>query len=164
MHPIELEKVDYFTNGYSSTVELNFRVISGGVLNDLELDKIRFYLGGLEFVSQELYLFLHRYVTEIEVSIPTPEEKDISFKLDKSSIASVGFSEDENILPKHQNVFHGYMLMQEYFCYRDKFNFVDIKGFEKLRGLKSDILDNQKEFRVSIHFDRHLSIADDLQL
>ena len=164
LHPIELEKVDYFTNGYTSTIELDFRVTSGGVLDNLELDKLRFYLGGSEFVSQELHLFLHRYVTNIEVSIPELQDKSIGFKLDANVIESVGFAENENILPKHQNVFHAYVLMQEYFCYRDKFNFVDMKGFEKLRGLKSDILESQNSFRVSIHFDRHLSIADDLQL
>jgi len=164
LHPIELEKVNYFTNGYSSTIELDFRVISGGVLDNLQLDKLRFYLGGSEFVSQELQLFLHRYVTNIEVSIPELQDKSVGFQLDERSIKSVGFAEDENILPKHQNVFHAYVLMQEYFCYRDKFNFVDIEGFEKLRGLKSDILENQNSFRVSINLNRHLSIADDLKL
>jgi type VI secretion system protein ImpG len=164
LHPIMLEKVDYFTNGYASTIELNFSVTSGGVLDNLKLDKLRFYLGGSEFVSQELHLFLHRYVTSIEVSIPNLQDKSIGFKLDANAIESVGFAENENILPKHQNVFHAYVLMQEYFCYRDKFNFIDMKGFEKLRGLKGDILESQNSFRVSIHFDRHLSIADDLRL
>jgi type VI secretion system protein ImpG len=164
LHPIELEKVNYFTNGYSSTIELDFKVTSGGVLDNLQLDKLRFYLGGSEFVSQELHLFLHRYVTNIEVSIPELHDKSIGFQLDERVIKSVGFAEDENILPKHQNVFHAYVLMQEYFCYRDKFNFVDIEGFEKLRGLKSDVLETQNSFRVSINFNRHLSIADDLKL
>ena len=164
LHPIELEKIDYFTNGYTSTIELDFRLLSGAVLDNLELDKLRFYLGGSEFVSQELHLFLHRYVTNIEVSIPDLDDNSIGFSLGDNAISSVGFAEDENILPKHQNVFHAYVLMQEYFCYREKFNFVDMNGFEKLKGLKSDILETQNSFRVSIHFDRHLSITEELKV
>ena len=164
LHPIELERVGYFTNGYSSTIELDLRVTSEGVLDNLELDKLRFYLGGSEYVSQELHLFLHRYVSSIEVTIPDLQDKSIGFTLEPNAIKSVGFAEDENILPKHQNVFHAYVLMQEYFCYRDKFNFLDMKGFEKLRGLKSDILETQNSFRVSIHLDRHLTISEDLHL
>jgi len=164
LHPIELKKVNYFTNGYSSTIELDFNLTSGALLDNLDLDTLRFYLGGSEFVSQELHLFLHRYVSSIEVGIPELSSKEPLFTLEKNAIASVGFAEDQNMLPKQQNVFHAYVLMQEYFCYRDKFNFVDMKGFKKFKGLKSDILEKYSNFRVSIYFDRHLSIADDLKV
>lgn len=164
LHPLELKEVDYFTNGYTSTIELDFQVTSGGVLDNLSLETLRLYLGGSEFISQELHLFLNRYVTSIEVSIPETNDKNLNFTLDKHAIQSVGFAEDENILPKQQNIFHAYVLMQEYFCYRDKFNFIDINGFKRLRTLKSDILEKYNNFRVSIHFDRHLTIADELKL
>jgi len=163
LHPLELKKVNYFTNGYSSTIELDFNLTSGSLLDNLTLDNLRFYLGGSEFVSQELHLYLHRYVSSIEVSLPELQSKVPLFSLDKNAVSSVGFEEDENILPKQENVFHAYVLMQEYFCYRDKFNFVDIKGFKKFKGLKPEILQKHSSFRVSIHFDRHLGIADDLK-
>lgn len=164
LHPISLDNINYFINGYSSTIELDFSVTSGGRLDNLSLETLRFYLGGSEFVSQELHLFLSRYVSGIEVSIPNLDSKGVIFTLEKNAISSVGFDEKENILPKQQNVFHAYVLMQEYFCYRDKFNFIDIKGFERLKKIKKDILENQNHFRVSIHFDRHLTISDDLKL
>lgn len=164
LHPISLDNINYFINGYSSTIELDFSVTSGGRLDNLSLETLRFYLGGSEFVSQELHLFLSRYVSGIEVSIPNLDAKGLHFTLDQSAISSVGFEESENILPKQQNVFHAYVLMQEYFCYRDKFNFIDIKGFEGLKKIKKDILENQNHFRISIHFDRHLTISDDLKL
>lgn len=164
LHPISLNNINYFINGYSSTIELDFKVTSGGCLDNLSLERLRFYLGGSEFVSQELHLFLSRYVSGIEVNIPNLDDKGLHFTLAQSAISSVGFDETENMLPKQQNVFHAYVLMQEYFCYRDKFNFIDIKGFEGLKKIKKDILENQNHFRISIHFDRHLTIADELKL
>jgi len=164
LHPIRLEKIDYFINGYSSTIVLDLEVTSGGVLNNLTLDTLRFYLGGSEFVSQELHLFLSRYVSSIEVTIPHVKDKSLKFNLDKNAIESIGFAENQNILPKQQNVFHAYVLMQEYFCYRDKFNFIDIKGLTKLQSFKKDILEHHKHFRVNINFERHLTIADDLKV
>ena len=164
LHPLELSKVDYFTNGYTSTIALDLSVTSGGVLDNLDLDKLRFYLGGSEFVSQELHLYLHRYVTDIEVEVLDDNNSNRTFLLEKNVIKSVGFSENENMLPKHQNVFHAYILMQEYFCYRDKFNFIDIEGLEKLKNINSTILKKSKTFRLSIHFDRHLTISEDLKL
>ena len=164
LHPIALKEINYFINGYTSTIELEIELTSGALLSDLELEYLRFYLGGSEFVSQELQLFLQRYVSKIEVSVPTSNKHQTLFSLESNAISSVGFAEEQNILPRHQNVFQGYVLMQEYFCYREKFNFIDINGFREFRAVKPEILENHSSFRVSIHFDRHLSIADDLRL
>ena len=164
LHPIVLKEVNYFINGYTSTIELEIELTSGALLSDLELAYLRFYLGGSEFVSQELQLFLQRYVSKIDISVPTDNKHQTLFSLEANAISSVGFDEEQNILPRHQNVFKGYVLMQEYFCYREKFNFIDINGFKQFRAVKPEILEKHNAFRVSIHFDRHLSIADDLHL
>lgn len=163
--PIELDKINYYTSGYSSTIELDIKTIANKNLSELEMDKLRFYLGGIDYISQELNLYLHRYVEGIELSLVDVDngEESIEIKLPIDSISTVGFSENKNILPRQQNVFYGYLLLQEYFCYRDKFNFIDISGFSRLKNISEEVLEKCNSFKLKIHFKRHLEISEKIE-
>lgn len=162
VHPIQITKVNYFTNGFGSTIELTFNMTAKINLSHLSLDTLRLYLHGSEHLSQELNLYLNRYVTELEILLGDEEESIL--KLPPSVIKAVGFEESQNILPRQQNVFYGYILLQEYFCYRDKFNFIDIENLNELFLSSKQELENFSHFRLQIHFDRHLKISDNLNL
>lgn len=63
----------------------------------------------------------------------------------------MGFAHDEGIYPYPPNSFAGYRILQEYFCFPEKFHFIDIIGLE--RGLHKERLKSVGECReFSLHF------------
>src|SRR4029077_10946558 len=47
-------------------------------------------------------------------------------------LRAVGFSAEEALLPYPRRSFLAYRLLQEYFCFPEKFLFVDVGGFDQL--------------------------------
>src|SRR5690606_27164007 len=54
--------------------------------------------------------------------------------LPASALKPVGFAEDEGLLPHPRRSFLGYRLLQEYFAFPDKFFFLDLEGFDRVRA------------------------------
>lgn len=52
--------------------------------------------------------------------------------LPSHSLSEVGFGRDEAILPYGDTSFQGYRLLQEYFCFPQKFLFFDLKNLDLL--------------------------------
>ena len=64
----------------------------------------------------------------------------------------VGFDETESLLPIDQHTHHAYRLLMEYFCFPEKFNYLNLN----LNFLKH-LLDEQNEFEVRIHLKLNLN-------
>jgi type VI secretion system protein ImpG len=96
------------------------------------------------------------YVHDIEIIV----KKETATKiLSSKSIMPVGFAENEQILPAYKNVFHGYTLLQEYFCYPDKFHFIDICDLNVLKDFSEELLDKSTTFSIKINFTKKLQIT-----
>ncbi|SFV51328.1 Protein ImpG/VasA [hydrothermal vent metagenome] len=156
--PLKVEKVEYFSSGFSSTIEIDIAMTSQGSLLDLDMDKLRFYLGGSNHISEELYLYLNRFIENITLIVGEADER-VECTLGNDTISAVGFGKNENILPKKETIFQGYMLIQEFFCYRDKFSFIDISGFDKLKRVSKE---NSNSFRIKIELKRELELSKKL--
>ena len=50
----------------------------------------------------------------------------------RRSLRPVGFGEDEGMLPYSRRSFTGYRLLQEYFCFPQKFFFIDLSGLDQV--------------------------------
>ncbi len=159
--PLRIDKVEYFSNGFSSTIEIDIAMTSQGSLLDLDISKLRFYLGGSNRISEELYLYLNRFIESIKILVGQDDDR-VELKLKNDTLLAVGFGEDENILPKQETLFQGYMLIQEFFCYKDKFKFIDILGFDKLKEVSPNILETNKSFRIKIELKRELELSNKL--
>ncbi|RXJ87620.1 type VI secretion system baseplate subunit TssF [Arcobacter sp. CECT 8985] len=158
--PFELEKVSYFTYSKKSELELTFQMTTTGTLNDITFDKLRLYLGGSKFIAQDLYLFLINYVQKIEVSINSNEKKElVSTQIPKDSIKPVGF-DNQDLLPYSLNVFDGYKLLQEYFCFKDKFLFIDINNLFNINYLSNKILEKSRSFTIKIDLDKKITQSE----
>ncbi|MEF9956419.1 MAG: type VI secretion system baseplate subunit TssF [Acinetobacter sp.] len=64
----------------------------------------------------------------------------------------MGFTEQENLLPIDQHTHHAYRLLMEYFCFPEKFNYLNF-DLSVLKGL----LQQQKNFEVLIHLKLNLN-------
>ncbi|CNH73686.1 type VI secretion system baseplate subunit TssF [Yersinia pekkanenii] len=100
---------------FASKTELN--------LQDLQLNKLRFYLGEDNYTSTQLYFWISHYFERAElvvngITIPMP---DFDFN-------PVGFERDDALLPYPKNAYMGYRILQEYFCFPEGFLFFDVNG------------------------------------
>ena len=154
--PLDIVKAQYYTSGEDSTVELNFKTNANVSLQDLNLNSLRIFIGNHEHISNNLYLYLMNYVKDIEIIV----KKETAIKvLQNDSIKPVGFSENEQILPAHKNIFHGYTLLQEYFCYLDKFHFIDIFNLNVIKEFSEELLERSYTFSIKINFTKKLQIT-----
>lgn len=102
-------------------------------LSRLPLRRLRVYLADEPIRASTLLLWLRRYGTHVELRNPANQR---SMRLAHETIAPVGFSRDQGILPYPSHSFLGYRLLQEYFTCPAKFYFLDFTGLEKLANLE----------------------------
>jgi len=97
----------------------------------LALGSLRFYLSGESNLVHALYELLLNNCAQILVRDPAnPKLRPI--ELPAGSLRSIGFGEDEAMLPYTRRSFAGYRLLQEYFAFPEKFFFIELAGLEAL--------------------------------
>ena len=156
VYPLEIIDAHYYNEGEQSIIEISFKTLQDISLDDLNLEKLRLYIGDHEHVSDNLYLELMQNVDSVDVVV---EKEFYEKKLKNGSIKPVGFSDDENILPQIKNVFSGYRLLKEYFCYRDKYHFIDIINLDILKKFPESVLKKKHGFSLKIKLSRKLKIT-----
>ena len=158
--PLELHNVKYLTYGQKATIELDLKMSVSGDLSDVNFETLRLFLGGSKFMAKELYLYLNRYVENIEVIIKDKKDKEIDkIYLPKKSVSAVGFNAAQTIVPHPKNSFDGYVMMQEYFCFADKHLFLDIDNLKQIERISGDSLSQSNSFSLKFHFSKRLSTA-----
>jgi type VI secretion system protein ImpG len=94
------------------------------------LHSLRFYLNGESGVIHALYELLCNNCTLIVAR--DPQKKLPPVLLPASALTPVGFEENEALWPYPRPSFAGYRLLQEYFCFPNKFFFFDLNGLEQI--------------------------------
>jgi type VI secretion system protein ImpG len=145
-------------SGRLHQLRLQFRATAGADFSKLSFDKIRLYLHGNPGFS--LYLWFCRYIKSIIVRHKRPDAPDKHIRLEPSAIEPAGFDESEGLLPYPDTSFEGYRYLQEYFCFPEKFLFIDITGLD---CLNTDEIGNFFEivFELSRPFPSSLRITRD---
>lgn len=155
--PLGLNNVNYYISGKESILELKMQMTASGTLNEITLGNLRIYLSGSKFIAQDIYLFLMNFVQGIDIHINDSNDQVISeLSIDKNSIKPVGFGTNDTLTPKPQNIFDGYFLIQDFFCFKDKFLFVDISNLAQLKNLDEQILKQSRSFTIRINFSKKI--------
>lgn len=106
--------------------------------SSLKLDDIRMYLRGSNVLVNSLYQTLLNNVCAVAIA-DSPWDEKAEF-ISPEAIMPVGFDVDEILVPKSDRTFSGYSLLNEYFVFPQKFNFIDITGLHrKLKGRREKI-------------------------
>jgi len=154
--PLQLVRADYLAGDLSAvgvrasdeaTAVLRLRLQLPPNCNfaQLPLDHLTFYINGLGRipVAEPLYeeIFTCKRGLVIQ-STQNPIQRLAS--LPASHIRSVGFGDDEALLPVDARVFQGYRLLREYFAFPQRFLFFDLAGLNdglrKCRDREVDLL------------------------
>ena len=120
------------TSDSSGAVRLELRCAKDITFPDLQIDRLRFYLDGEAGFINALYELLFTRLTRIVVRDLAPGSKFVPVTLPASALKAVGFAENEEMLPYSRRSFSGHHLLMEYFCFPEKFFFIDVTGLAPL--------------------------------
>ncbi|MZI93107.1 type VI secretion system baseplate subunit TssF [Vibrio sp. CAIM 722] len=130
----------------ATTISLDMCLNGDISAGDAKLGKLRFYLGGDQYSSQMLYLWLNHYLAKISVEV-----NGVEFSLPKNAFSTVGFESEQSLLPYPSNVYEGYRILQEYLSFPEAFHFIDIAGLS--HALPKNV---HGEFKLKISFSKTL--------
>ncbi len=150
--PIQLENLSFQTNpsahihlNQNATLNLKFDLLNSSK-NWLKHEKLPIYLDAISnFPLQVLDHIFHRE-TSFSLRI---NQKVIAIK---NPFEVMGFDESESLLPVDQHTHHAYRLLIEYFCFPEKFSYLNL-NLDFLKHLKAENL----SFEIQIHLKLNLN-------
>jgi type VI secretion system protein ImpG len=147
-YPVELWPLQLSSAGFESPAQFDFLDTSAQVasvlrlrlnlqgitLQELSLNKLRFYLRGDPTLVNTLYELLFCHVLKVAI---LPENSKSPVYLPPNSILPVGFGAAEGVIPYPSHALPAYRLLQEYFTFPEKFHFFDISNLKLNKGGKT---------------------------
>ncbi|HHA1936139.1 TPA: type VI secretion system baseplate subunit TssF [Enterobacter ludwigii] len=121
--PATLENVSAHSGTDVSAITLDLTLPVPVTLEQLDLSKLRFYLGGDAWTARELYFWLSDRLAWVELEV-----NGTRFRQPASILKTSGFAREEALLPYPGNVYSGYRILQEYFCFPESFLFFHLAG------------------------------------
>ncbi|MFP1944808.1 type VI secretion system baseplate subunit TssF [Lonsdalea quercina] len=123
VYPADIRDISVQSGNDLSKISLEFNLHGPMLLNELQLDKLRFYLGGDSYTAYELYFWLSSKLSHIELEIDGTR-----FRQEASTLKTIGFEREDALLPYPSNVYSGYRILQEFFCFPETFLFFQLSG------------------------------------
>jgi type VI secretion system protein ImpG len=123
------------TPGRPVRLTLLLRSAAKAKLEDADLGTVRLHLAGDARTSLTLYLLLAAHVEHVTVSDGSQDSRRREHLLPKGHVSAAGLTLGEAVVPRPSHVFGGYGLLQEYFAFKERFLFVDVRGVD--RAVKS---------------------------
>lgn len=117
----------------AGALRVKLRTRSDLNFSTLGLDRLRFFLNGEPSLVYPLYEMLGNATLRIIARDASSTSRARPIELHPSQLRPLGFEEDEAMLPYGRRSFSGYRLLQEYFCFPEKFLFYELTGLEALR-------------------------------
>ncbi len=115
--------------GAKSVLKISLETFSTSMaFSELGIERIRFYLKGQSQHINPLYQLLLNQCMNVVVA--GSEDDTSAIHIGKDCIESVGFNEEQGILPYPPSSFIGYRLLTEYFVFPEKFMFVELTNIK----------------------------------
>lgn len=125
-------------------IRLELQCQGGVSFNELQIDRLRFYLDGEGQSGHALYELLLNKTREVWIRPAGSKPGGKPVVLPASCLQPVGFGEEDGLLPYPPHALMGYRLLQEYFTFPQKFLFVDLTRFPEASqadlGDKAEVL------------------------
>lgn len=113
-------------------VRIELQALGAAKFSTLQLSDLRFYLGGEPQAAHWMYELLLNSVSGVLLRYTEKGGKKQTIVLGRDAVREVGFVRDEALLPYADTSFQGYRLLQEYFCFPQKFLFIDVAQLDRL--------------------------------
>ncbi|EOU9513489.1 type VI secretion system baseplate subunit TssF [Cronobacter dublinensis] len=111
---------------------LRVRIACDGpvLLNHLDFDRLDFFLSGPDIQALQLLELLMEH--RVGIFCQTVGPKPARVVLGDDALRQEGFEADQALLPDDLRNFDGYRLLQEYFAFPARFQFLSLSGIKKL--------------------------------
>ncbi len=136
--PVELTEARYFSGtsalanlglkdlrGAKAGIRFRFRATAGLAFDELPLDSLALYLRGADELPKKVYEQMLANCTGTIIR-PKGGKDPWQVRLEKSSVRSLGFDNEQSLLPYTRRSFQGYRLLQEYFAFPERYLFVEL--------------------------------------
>jgi type VI secretion system protein ImpG len=147
--PVDLVEARFFTHSGAQaglnvqlppTVKAGVRLrlrADGIAFKDLPLDRLSLHLRGADEVPVRIY---ERLLGSVEGVLVTPVGRPAAWHrlLPKTALQPQGFAESDALLPSGKRTFQGFRLLQEYFAFPQRFQFLEIAGLQAALRLCPD--------------------------
>ena len=158
--PMELVEAKMFTHGgaeagldvrlpaaVKAALRLRLRTTGGIAFRDLPLDRLCLHLRGGDDLPARIY---EKILAGVEGVLVAPAGRPAAWHrlLPKTALRPVGFDEAEALLPSGERTFQGYRLLQEYFAFPQRYQFVEVCG---LRPALAACADNEIELTILLN-------------
>lgn len=112
-----------------SALRLRIEVCGGNLLNELDLDRLDFFLNGTDVhTTRLLELIVGKCCGVLCHGVDRPAAT--VGRLGPDAVRHEGFEVDQALLPADTRVFQGYRLLQEYAAFAERFLFFSINGLK----------------------------------
>jgi type VI secretion system protein ImpG len=118
-----------------AALRIRLRTVGDASFEDLEVERLRFYLNAQTGVLHRLYELFLRDPLGLAVQAGGRAPR----LLPRESIRPVGFGREEGLLFYPPESFVGYRILQEYFAFPEKFMFVELANFDAGTGQELEL-------------------------
>ncbi len=112
-------------------IRIRLRTTAGLNMNELQLDRLTFYLQGAGATPMRLYeqVFAHSIAV-----VAQPADKPVKSQkvIKPENIKRVGFDNEQKLLPFDNRSFQGYRLLHEYFAFPQRFMYMELCGLAEV--------------------------------
>ncbi|HXJ24016.1 MAG TPA: type VI secretion system baseplate subunit TssF [Polyangia bacterium] len=110
-----------------AAVRLQLRATAGLKMSEVALDELTLFVRGSDELPGKLYeqIVAHTMATVVR---PTTRPAPWRHLVTQDPVVTVGYDDDEALLPYSARSFQGYRLLQEYFAFPARFLFVKLRG------------------------------------
>ena len=135
--------------GAVSALRIRLECFSEVALNHLTFDDLMFFLSGPDIQAQRLLELVMQHT--VGSFCQTVEARPQRVVLNDDALRQEGFAADQALLPDDLRNFDGYRLLQEYFAFPARFQFISIS---QLRGLLGKCGPDVKAFDIVLLLDK----------
>ncbi|MDH2066240.1 type VI secretion system baseplate subunit TssF [Pantoea sp. GD03673] len=135
LQPLHLSEARLHTKTSGrSAIRLRFACPPGVDWGKCGIDKVALYLSADSPLASALHLALTRQVQAVYVNHAGTNSERTRFD---GWFRPMGFDDSDQLWPKGESAFSGYQLLLEYFSFRQKFMFLELRGLEGI-GLSGE--------------------------
>jgi type VI secretion system protein ImpG len=144
--PIEVASATYFSyapdlplntlslpQSVKGGVRIRLRTTAGLNFSQTSIDRLCFYLAGRDDVANKLLELSLSSCAGVIVRPVGARTHDFTLLL-ASTVAPVGFADEQALLPLSVRSFQGYRLLQEYFAFPQRDRFIELSGLSQAIG------------------------------
>lgn len=132
IHPLTLTDFEYVDIGVGTSLVMEMSVWPNAAFTFSFGDTLTLYLDGKNESACDLYHCLFEQVEAISLEVIKEDEVCANLTLDSSSIIPSGFNNDESVIPNSEFIAPGYLTAQEFFCFPEKFRFIELKDMQRI--------------------------------